>query len=108
MRQLQLEKADLENHSRCNNIKIGSILESVKPIQLGPYLKKLFHKLILDLTAQNLLIDGVHRIQKPTYLPAMVPRDTLAQLHYFHIKERIIRAVRTAHSFPDPYTQIFL
>lgn len=84
--QLQLKIADLMDRSRWNNIKIRDIPESVKPNKLGPYLKKLFRKWIPDLTAQDLLIDRFHRIQKPTYLPAAALRDTLARLHYFHIK----------------------
>lgn len=108
IRQLQLKISDLEDRSRWNNLKIRGIPETVKTGKLYSYLKQLFCKLLPDLNTQDLLIDRVHRIQKPSHLPASVPRDTLARLHYFHAKERIICATRSLPQLLEPFTQISL
>lgn len=67
--------ADLEDRSRRNNIKLRSIPESVPPYQLLQYAHTLLSTLVPMLTAQDLIVDRIHRVPKPTFLPEGTPRD---------------------------------
>lgn len=87
---LQLKVADLEDHSRRNNLKIRGVPKAVKPNDLIPYLQQLFLKTIPNLTPKDLLMDRAHRIPKPAHLPDTVPRDVLTRIYFYHIKERLL------------------
>lgn len=99
---LQTTVADLEYQSRRNNIKAYQ-----KPLYLIPYIQQPFLKLLPQLHQADLIIDHAHRIDKPNHLPASVPRDVLAFIHFFQVIERIMAATRSASSLPDPYSKLF-
>lgn len=47
-----------------------------------------------DASDMEVIIDRAHRLSKPSFLTDTVPRDVLARIHYYHIKEDAMRAMR--------------
>lgn len=74
--------ADLEDHSRRNNVKFP---ESILPTDLPKYTKDLIHTILPDASPRDIIIDRIHRIAKPPHLAAFVQRDVLMRVHFFHI-----------------------
>lgn len=98
--QMCLKIADLED---CR-----SILETIKPEELTSYLQRLFHTILPNHSLLDMMIAQGHRIRKPDYPPAAVPRGTQACLHFFQIKEQLMWATRTMNKLPEPYQNISL
>lgn len=69
--------ADLEDKSRRNNIKLRGVPESVPATHLLQYAQALFSTLVPALTTQDLLMDKIHRIPKPSFLPEGTPKGIL-------------------------------
>lgn len=103
---LKAKVADLEDRSRRNNLKIRGIPESVLPKDLEEYVHTLFKSLIPELTEQDLIIDRIHRIPKPSQLPEKIPRDVLMQLHFYHIKDRLMKTFKDDHTIPERYAHL--
>lgn len=82
--------ADLENCSRCNNLKIRGVLESLQPSQCPHYARDLFQAVLPSLTSADLMINRIHRIPKPSFLPDEVPWDVHLWMHYFQAKETVL------------------
>lgn len=49
-----------------------------------------------------------HRLLKPSYFPELVPRDVIAKIHYFHVKDQLMYFSHTRNSLPEPYSGISL
>lgn len=64
--------------------------------------------LLPDLTIRDMEIDRTHRLPKPPHLPASTPRDVLARVHFFLMKEKVMYAAKQAVRLPDPFTNIAL
>lgn len=55
-----------------------------------------------DLPLEELVIDRIHRLPKPQHIPAKLPRDTIARIHYYRVKEKInVYTTRRAEHLPD-------
>lgn len=67
--------ADLEDRSWCNNIKIHSVPESVHSGELKAYAESVFSSMLPNFTATELIIDLIHSLSKPSFIPAHAPRD---------------------------------
>ncbi|CAH2311032.1 Hypothetical predicted protein [Pelobates cultripes] len=61
---------------------------------LGPTLRKLFCGLLPEATPAELLLDRVHRALRAPMPNATHPRDIIIRMHYFQIKEALMRAAR--------------
>lgn len=105
---LQTKLTDLEDRSRRNNIKFRGIPESVPPNELTNFIQRLMKALLPSLSDIELCIDRAHRIPKPKFLPDTAPRDTLARIHYYHVKERVMAAAKQNPVVPDDFTCISL
>lgn len=66
------------------------------------------HLILPDASPRDLIVDRIHRIAKPSHLTASVPRDVLMRVHFFHIKEKLLRAARNSPSLPGPYDGVLL
>lgn len=108
LKQLKLKVADIEDRSRRNNIKFRGIPEAVKPADLTSFLQQLMMKTIPELTAADVTIDRAHRLPKPAHIPDTVPRDVIARIHFYHVKDQLMRYSRQNVSLPDPYAGISL
>lgn len=89
---LQSKVADLEDRSQRNNLKNRGTPESVSLLQLPHYLRDLFKAVIPQLSSEDLTIDRIHRIPKPSFLPQEIPRDVLMLIYYHQVKECILTA----------------
>lgn len=94
---------DLEARSRRNNLKIRGIPESVASPQLAQYVHTLVSSLLPSLLAHELIVDRVHRILKPSFLPAEIPRDVLHRVNFYHVKDQLLTAFRQADIVPNHY-----
>lgn len=108
LQRVQNKLADLEDRSRRNNIKFRGIPESVPPSDLTNFVQRLMKALIPSLTDIELCVDRAHRIPKPKFLPDTAPRDTLARVHYYHVKERVMRAAKQSPAVPEEFMGISL
>lgn len=54
-----------------------------------------------DFPLEDLLIDRIHRLPKPKHIPAHLPRDTIARIHFFHTTEKLMAAFRHADQLSD-------
>lgn len=59
-----------------------------------------------SLTHADVIIDRAHRLHKPPHLPEKIPRDVIAKIHFFHIKDQLMRFSRQNNTLPDPYAGI--
>lgn len=56
---------------------------------------------------QELTIDRAHRLPKPLHIPEKLPRDVIARIHFYHIKDLLMQSARQHVPLPDPYAGIF-
>lgn len=103
---LKNKVADLEDRSRRKNLKIRGIPETIPAAQLLPYTQALFSTLLPSLSAQDLIVDRIHCLPKPAFLPENTPRDVLLRVHYYHIKEQILTTSRKADDRHPQYAEI--
>lgn len=85
---------DHENRNRRNNLRIRGIPETVSTTNILPTLKKLFNDLLGEPETSQIEIDRAHRTLGPKSSDPNRPRDILCRLHYFTIKELILRKAR--------------
>ncbi|CAH2300972.1 Hypothetical predicted protein [Pelobates cultripes] len=97
--------ADLEDRLRRNNLRFRGIPEKVGNNDLDRYLQEVFLQLTPELHPDQLIIDRAHRLRRPAHLPTSSTRDVIARIHFFHAKERILRATRNAE-LPDKFRDI--
>ncbi|CAH2330821.1 Hypothetical predicted protein, partial [Pelobates cultripes] len=58
--------------------------------------------------ANILLVDRAHRVPCPSHLPDTTPRDVLIRVHYYYVKEHILRASRNKAKPPEDYPTVHL
>ncbi|CAH2248999.1 Hypothetical predicted protein [Pelobates cultripes] len=99
---------DFEDRSRRNNIKVRGIPEEVGSQELGTFMLELFQSVLPDFSQDMFLLDRIHRLIRPQFLPASSPRDVLLRVHYYHVKEQIMRAYRAKENRPEKYKEVLL
>lgn len=99
---------DLEDRFRRYNLKFRGIPEVVCPPDRIQYLHQFFQALIPSLAPLDLTIDRAHRIFKPPHIPAEMPRNVLAGLHFYQAKDCILLGARNTPSFPEPYSSLVI
>lgn len=85
---------DHENRNRRNNLRVRGIPETVSTPHILPTLKKLFNDLLGDPETSQIEIDRAHRTLGPKNPDPNRSRDILCRLHYFTVKELILRKAR--------------
>lgn len=96
---LKAKGADLEDKSR-RNLKIRGIPETVQAAQLPHFVREQFKAVVPNLTPEDLTINRIPHIPKPSFLSPEVPRDVLMQIHFFQVKEKILEAFRRNDQLP--------
>lgn len=100
---IKAKLADLEDHSRRNDLKIRGIPETIKPTALKYYFIKLMSDILPEAPATKLIIDHIHRLPKPPHLSNKFPRYTIVRIQFYLIKVRLILATRNIASIPKQY-----
>lgn len=83
-----------ENRNRRSNIRIRGLREEVSPKILITTLQKIFQEISPDIDIKDLIIDRAHRVTGIRKLDPKRPRDIICRLHFAHIKDKIMFAVR--------------
>ncbi|CAH2326912.1 Hypothetical predicted protein [Pelobates cultripes] len=94
LRSLEETNEDLNNKTRRNNIRVRGIPETISTDLLSDTLTEVFQNLLPEATAADLLMDQAHRALRAPSANAATARDIVVRLHFYHIKERIMRAAR--------------
>lgn len=58
------------------------------------------------MSRREIVVDRAHRLPKPLFLPEKVPRDVIARVHFYHVKEALMQRARKEPKLPDPYSEI--
>ncbi|CAH2278021.1 Hypothetical predicted protein [Pelobates cultripes] len=88
----KLKIADLKDRFRRNNLRIQGIPKTVADTSLHIYLLDFFQVLLPEIHLDQIFIDRAHRLRRPKHLPPSAARDVITRIHYFHVKERILKA----------------
>ncbi|XP_063819155.1 LOW QUALITY PROTEIN: uncharacterized protein LOC135057187 [Pseudophryne corroboree] len=91
---LQDKVTEMEDRSRRNNLNLRGVPETVSNSSIHDYTISLFRKLTSSFTSSDLLIDRIHHLPKARNAPADVPSDVLMQIHFFHVKEALLKVAR--------------
>lgn len=102
---------DGENRSRRNNIRLRGLPEATSGGDLRATVTAIFNRLLDKPPTAELELDRVHRVQGSRGREAPPPRDVLARVHFYAVKEEIMRQTWTkgpvnfdsavVHLFPD-------
>lgn len=97
---------DLEDRSRRNNIRLRGIPESVLPESLHQFLTDFMALVMPHYSASDLIIDRIHRLPKPRHLSPQIPRDTIARIHFYHVKEELLKTLRQQPELPERFRDL--
>ena len=88
---LQLKAEEADNRSRRNNVRIRGIPESFEGPAPREAVLSILNKILKNSPESPLELDRVHKV--PTYWSPEQnsPRDVLCRIHFFRIKEEILR-----------------
>lgn len=59
-----------------------------------------------DTLPGELIIDRIQQLPKPSHLPETIPSDTIVLIHFYYVKEKLMRATRNATNYPQPYNTL--
>ncbi|CAH2324781.1 Hypothetical predicted protein [Pelobates cultripes] len=76
----ELKLTDLEDRARRNHLRLRGIPESI-PENLQTYVRGLLHTYVPEIPADMFLIDRVHWLPRPRFLPETAPQDVLMHIH---------------------------
>lgn len=103
LKAMRLKMADIEDRACRNNIKFRGVPESIKPAELTAYLQKLMTTALPDV-----IIDRAHSLPKLSFLSDKIPRDVIARIHFYHVKDQLMRYAKKHPALPDPFAAIAL
>lgn len=103
---IKKKMADAEDRNRRNNLKVRGIPESIQQSDLAKYMRDLILHFLPECDKQHLILDRTHRLPKPKGIPEHLPRDVITRVHFFHIKEDFLKAIRMQQPLPNPYSKI--
>lgn len=89
---IQLQAEEAENRSRRNNIHIQGIPETVAASELRITVMNMLNKLLGNPLDMQIELDRVHRVPAMRYHAQISPRDIICRVHFFRVKEDIMRA----------------
>lgn len=61
-----------------------------------------------SLRPADVIIDRAHRLPKPSFLSEHIPRNVIARIHFYHVKDQLMRFARQHPTLPDPFAGIAL
>lgn len=72
------------------------------------FIQKIIAELLLSVCPQELVIHRAQRLPKQSFVPEWVPRDVIARIYYYHVKDQLIQFACRRNSLPEPYVGITL
>ncbi|CAH2293706.1 Hypothetical predicted protein [Pelobates cultripes] len=95
--QIMCHTEDLNNRGRRNNLRVRGIPEAQGDQEdIRDTLQNLFNKILQRATDTPILLDRAHRAVRPQGLPQDTPRDIICRVHYYTLKEVILRLSRNS------------
>lgn len=88
---MALQLMDLENRDRRNNLRFRGIPESVEDKDLHATVTAICNHYLDRAPNEFIELDRVHRVFRRRNVDNTRPRDVLCRIHFFVIKERVIR-----------------
>lgn len=106
---LQLQVEDSVNRSRRNNVRIKGISETIKTPDLRKTAIDIFNKYLENPSDTHIELDRVHRSPVGLISEQGSPRDVLCRVHFYRVKEDIMRAVwqKGALEYAGQEVQVF-
>lgn len=95
IQQLIYHQDDQENRARRNNIRIRGLPESVENTDLSPAVIAIFNDLLHKEKEAPIELDRVHRALGPKNPNLEHPRDVICRVHFYAIKDAIMKAARS-------------
>lgn len=102
-KRLKDKLGDTEDRYHQNNIKICRIPELIQPHDLSSYVRGLIKSLLPVLKNIELVINRIHRLPKPSVLPATVLREVILRIHFYYVKEHFMQKMKALGALLDPY-----
>lgn len=105
---LALKMLDMENRSRRNNIRLRGIPESVGGDALWNTVTAILNSYLGRPAQDSLELDRVHRAPGSRGGSPGRPRDVICRVHFFQVKDSIMRAAWDKGSFSLEGAQVIL
>ena len=96
VKELQFKCEDLDNRSRRNNIRLVGIPEDLEGVSATEFVSSVLRD-VLKLSEKPLL-DRAHRTLQAKPKPSQPPRAFVIRVHYFQVRELILRQARQLRS----------
>ncbi|PIO09790.1 hypothetical protein AB205_0057590 [Aquarana catesbeiana] len=105
----ELQAEDSVNRSRRNNVRIKGISETIKTPDLRKTAIDIFNKYLESPSDNHIELDRVHRSPVGLISDQGPPRDVLCRVHFYRVKEDIMRAVwqKGALEYAGQEVQVF-
>ncbi|XP_040272583.1 uncharacterized protein LOC120988885 [Bufo bufo] len=87
---------DIDNRHRRNNLRIRGVSELVQSSDLELTVQVLFHSLLKGDESSPIEMDRVHRALGPKSANPSRPRNIVCRVHFYKVKEAILKAARQA------------
>lgn len=97
---------DCEDRFSRNNIRLRGISKTVTLDTLNQFLSDLVAIVLPHYNMHDLIIDRIHRIPKPKHLSPQVHTDTIARIHFYLVKEELLRVLRSQPELPARFKNI--
>lgn len=81
---LKAKVANVEGGSRRNKMKVRGIPKIVLADQLPTYIQQMFQSILPNMSNEELLVDRVHHLPRPSHLPDTILRDVILCVYLFH------------------------
>lgn len=88
---IKAKLVDLEERSRYNIVKICGIPKNSTPTSLREYFTKLLSDILLNAPPLELILNCIHKFPKPAHLLDKVLRDLLVLIHFYFVKDKLLR-----------------
>lgn len=108
LQQLMYHQDDIENRSRRNNIRIRGIPETIDHNDLHGAVTAIFNQILQQPKDTPIELDRVHRTSGPRSSDSSFVRDTLCRVHFYKVKEEIMKAASTQDSIRLNDTPVML
>lgn len=87
-------------------MKLRGVPESILNAQLNQYACDLIQAVLPSIPISEIIIDRIHRLPKPAYLPDDIPCDVIMRVHFYHVKDQFMSNFRKAKHLPEGFSHL--